>query len=175
MSLGKNILDCPPFPRLRWEDCDWWDGSFEAGPFGGVGLTVTPYDPEVTRLSEDFQREAFSYLNSHWDEISAAVLRALVPWYEMIRPRYLDFLGADAESLMPEIKGGDELLDLIDLRQVHIPPWSKDGIGYAGLQYGCSWDVEHGLGAILHLDRVVKQGGADVSFAWEPEEADRPD
>lgn len=29
---------------------------------------------------------------------------------------------------------------------------------------GASWDAEHGLGVMLHRDRVVKVGGADTAL-----------
>jgi len=89
-----------------------------------------------------------------------------------MRPKYGSFLGDEFASLMPALTATEELALLIDLRHVHIHPWSKDGIGYVGLQFGCTWDQEHGLGLMMHLDRVVEIGGADVSFAWSPAEAD---
>jgi hypothetical protein len=113
-------------------------------------------------------------MTEHWKDTLAAVLRALLPHYERMRPEFIDFLGAEADRLMPAVATVEELRALIDLRQVHIHPWSKDGIGYVGLQFGCTWDREHGLGVLLHRERVVDLGGADVSFAWAPDEADKP-
>ena len=33
--------------------------------------------------------------------------------------------------------------------------------------------ARHGLGVLLQRERVVDLGGADVSFAWAPNEADK--
>lgn len=137
------------------------------------GLAVTPYDPDVSRIPSKFQGEAFTYLTEHWNGTLAAVLKALLPYYERMRPRYSDFLGVEADRLMPAVATVEGLAALIDLRQVHIRPWSKDGIGYVGLEFGCTWDREHGLGVMVHRQRIVDLGSADVSFAWAPDEADK--
>ena len=45
---------------------------------------------------------------------------------------------------------------------------SQDNYAYVGLECGCSWDEEHGLGFLLYKDRIVKIGGAEESFnEWE--------
>jgi hypothetical protein len=42
----------------------------------------------------------------------------------------------------------------------------KDGFAYAGYQFRCTWDQEHGLGIMTHRDRIIEIGGSDSSFAW---------
>jgi hypothetical protein len=172
VSNDNNKLYQPPFEGLEW-DGGWWNGTITLGLNVEAGLTVTPCDPDVSRIPSEFQDEALTYLTEHWKDTLAAVLRALLPYYERMRPEVIDFLGAEADRLMPAVATVEELVALIDLRQVHIHPWLKDGIGYVGLQFGCTWDREHGLGVLLHRERVVDLGGADVSFAWAPDEADK--
>lgn len=157
---------------MSWCDCDRWEGLVDLECGGQAGLLVTPCNPEATRQPQPFQCEAMSFHLTRGRDVAHAVLTALLPHYRELRPRYLDFLGTEADALMPDVHSPEELRSLIDLRAVRIHPWSKDGIGYVGLQFGCTWDVEHGLGLMMHLDRVVDIGGADVSFAWEPDEAD---
>jgi hypothetical protein len=172
MSSDNDKIYQPPFERLEW-DGGWRNGTITLGLNVEAGLTVTPYDPDVSRIPSEFQGEALTYLTEHWKDTLAAVLRALLPYYERMRPRYLDFLGVEAHRLMPVVPTVEELAALIDLRQVHIHPWSKDGIGYVGLQFGCTWDREHGLGVVIHRQRIANLGGADISFAWSPDEADK--
>lgn len=172
MPADSDTLDHPPFPTMDWDECEWWTGEVSLSFGHGAGLNVTPYDPDVTRIPSVVQGNALTYQIQNADRVFAAVLDRLLPYYQAMRPRYLEFLGDDAQRLMPAINQAEGLSSLIDLRQVHIHPWEKSGIGYVGLQFGCKWDVEHGLGAMMHNDRVVELGGADVSFAWAPEEAD---
>jgi hypothetical protein len=165
-------LHLPPFPQMTWGDCDWWDGKVDLSFGQDAALTVTPYDPSVSRTPADYQCEAMMFHLTHGQRVFSAVLKALLPYYNKMRPRYRTFLGDGFDTLMPVVLTKENLAPLIGLGHVHIHPWSKDGIGYIGLQFGCTWDKEHGLGLMMHLDRVVEIGGADVSFGWSPAEAD---
>lgn len=157
---------------MNWDDSDCWEGKVNLSFGSDAALTVPPYDPSVSRTPEDYQCEAMAFHLENGEQIFAGLLKALQPYYEKIRPRYVEFLGEDFDALMPSLSTADALAPLIDLRHVHIHPWKKDVAGYVGLQFGCTWDDEHGLGFLMHLDTVVEIGGADVSFAWSPEEAD---
>lgn len=174
MSTHSNCLKLLPFPPMIWDDCEWWDGTIDLSFGVGATLSVTPYNPSVNRSPSDYQAKALTFLLERGDEVFAEVLAAVRPYYERMRPKYRDFLGSDFNLLMPTLAAPTDLGRLIDLRHVHIHPWTKDGIGYVGLQFGCTWDQEHGLGALMHLDRVVDVGCADVSFAWAPAEGDDP-
>lgn len=174
MPCESDTFEMAPFPPMTWNDCDWWDGSVDLSFGAGAALSVTPYDPSISRLPEAYQCDALTYQIEEGDQVFASVLAALRPHYGELRPRYHSFLGEDFDSLMPAVNTSSDLARLIDLRHVHIHPWTKNGIGYVGLQFGCTWDQEHGLGCLMHLDRVVKIGGADVSFACSPAEADEP-
>jgi hypothetical protein len=171
MSSNPAHLDLAPFPPLNW-DGDWWDGSIDLVFGRNAVLTVTPHDPSISRIPSEVQCQAMDFHLEHGQEVFSAVLAALQPYYDQMRPEYLSFLGSKAESLMPAVESVEQLSRLIDLRHVHVHPWTKDGVGYVGLQFGCTWDREHGFGVLMHRDRVVSVGSADVSFAWSPEEAD---
>lgn len=172
MSEQPDKLDQPPFPPMEWGDCDWWDGEIDLAFGVSAGLTVTPYDPSASRLPSSGQSDALAFQLQQGEQVIDAVLAALRPYYGELRPRYLDFLGPEADRLMPVAENSEQLRELIDLRQVHVHSWAREGIAYVGLQFGCTWDQEHGFGVLMHKDRVVEIGSADVSFAWAPEEAD---
>jgi hypothetical protein len=174
MTNNPDHLDMHPFPAMKWDACDWWDGTVDLVFGKSAALTVTPYDPSISRIPSEAQCQAMEFHLEHWQEVYTAVLAALRPYYMEMRPEYISCLGSQADSLMPDVQSVEELSRLIDLRHVHVHPWSKDGIGYVGLQFGCTWDQEHGFGVLMHRDRVVSVGGADVSFAWSPDEADDP-
>ncbi|GGA14165.1 hypothetical protein GCM10008018_68880 [Paenibacillus marchantiophytorum] len=68
---------------------------------------------------------------------------------------------------MPDLTGVNDLKPLISLARVHILDVIKDGIGYFGFQFDCSWDEEHGFGVMLFKNEVVALGGSDSSFlSW---------
>jgi hypothetical protein len=65
---------------------------------------------------------------------------------------------------MPPIGTIEELRKAIGLGTVHILNIAKGGIAYVGLEFGCEWDSEHGMGVMLHRDRILEIGQADSSF-----------
>lgn len=171
--MGHNTgkLDHPPFPQLTWGDCDWWEGGVTWPDGEEVSLSVTPCDEE-SKIPSDAQTQAYAYHVESAKEVMIAVLTALRPYYESMRPRYREFLGEEFETRMPALTDAEDLRGLIFLQHVHVHPWTKDGKAYVGLQFGCAWDQEHGLGVMMNQNRVVDLGEAAVSFAWEPDEAD---
>jgi hypothetical protein len=97
----------------------------------------------------------------HETEIAEAVLRAIFQHYPKLREKYVDFYG---EGYMPKIKKSHELKNLIGLGTVHVLNVAREGKAYVGFEFGCEWDVEHGLGVMTHGKRVVAVGDASDSF-----------
>ena len=159
---------------MTWDECEWWEGEIELEFGARAALSVTPYDPSVSRVPMEAQREAVTYYLEQGRGVFTSVLTSLSLYYDKLRPRCIDFFGSEAACLMPIVRDTADFSRLIDLRHIHVHPWSKDGIVYVGLQFGCTWDREHGFGVLMHRDRVVSVGSADVSFAWSPDEADDP-
>lgn len=175
MSADSEKLDHSPFPLLTWGDCDWWEGEVLWPDGETVCVSVTPHDAEKSRMPSQAQSLAYAYQMDSNKQVMVSVLAALRPYYDKMRPRYREFLGGEFEGSMPAVTNAEDLRGLIFMQHVHVHPWTKDGKTYVGLQFGCTWDKEHGLGVMMHQDRVVDIGEAAVSFAWEPAEADEVD
>lgn len=191
MTRPGDTLDQPPFPPLEWIDCDWWEGTAvfpawagfqsrgnateslddEAPSDGSARVTVTPWDSLESPRPSEAQARAFRFQVERGDEVLAAVLAALRPHYDQMRPSWREaYDEEELDEVMPADPGG--FRHLIGLSQVHVHPYLRDGMAYVGLEFGCAWDEEHGLGVMMHGARVVDIGGADVSFAWQPDEAE---
>jgi hypothetical protein len=66
----------------------------------------------------------------------------------------------------------ESLKNNIELKAVHIIDVQKDDMAFAGYEFRCSWDKEHGLGVMTHKDKVISLGGADRSFlTWVAEKS----
>jgi hypothetical protein len=39
-----------------------------------------------------------------------------------------------------------------------------DGKPFIGVELGCAWDAEHGVGVLLHGAKALGVGGADTAF-----------
>ena len=187
-------LNEAPFPHMTWTDCDWWEGraalpawaGFQSrgGDYGaldskepsegGVGITLTPHDPSVSRLPSEAQRTAFRYQMERGDAVVQSVLSSLRSYLDRLRPGWIKFFGAaQANRVMPAVVTSESCRPLLGLHQIHVHPWQRDGMAYVGLEFGCTWDEEHGFGVLLHGNRVVSIGSAEASFASRPQEADK--
>lgn len=169
-----RTLDHPPFPRLAWTQYETWEGSAELPAWRGFqsdGAVQLILDGEAGPT--EFQSRAFRFQLEHGPQVVTAVLEALLPYYRQLRADWSDALDDDADlaRAMPEVSDEEDFRSLIGLAVIHVHPYRKDELGYVGLEFGCTWDEEHGLGVMLHGARVVSIGAAAVSFAWKPDEA----
>ena len=181
----QQTLNMPPFPPLRWDEYFWtgevvlpsWaDFQSRRGPYGSVSsrgksdgsarLTVTPQDDDERTPPLAEQLRAFQLLLERERMAGDSVLQAIFARYPGLRDAY-GYDDEEAAELMPEIEYAEQLRTLIGLSNIHVLTVAKDDVAYIGLEFGCTWDREHGLGVMTHRDRVVKIGGADTSFlAW---------
>jgi hypothetical protein len=180
-SLPEN-LNVEPFPPLRWSDCCWqgtivlgsWAGftheawTCAAGEYDGTARVIISIPGQARRLPPSpEQAAAYRYLVDQEKGVHNSVLQAIFNAY----PTLTADLGLDeedseeAEALASDIDRPDRLRELIGLCIVHLLPISREGLAYTGFEFGCTWEEEHGLGVLLHRDRVVRIGQASTAFA----------
>lgn len=107
------------------------------------------------------QVHAYNFLQEHQSEIQESMLHALLIAYKKLQIEY----GYEEDNEdMPAITAASDFKKHIGLSCVHLFSNSKDGIAYVGYEFGCSWDVEHGLGILTHKERVIEIGAADTAF-----------
>jgi hypothetical protein len=98
-----------------------------------------------------------------------ALIAGLLAEWPVIRRDYLQTYG---EELTPEVASSDDLRGLMGLHSVHLHEIEAGGLPYVGYELGCTWAEEHGLGILMHGQRVVKIGSADIAFETEFAAAD---
>lgn len=131
---------------------------------GSVTLFVEPSDNVTSPLSSE-QNAALRFLVSHQDQISLQIANALFERYPAIREDYLEFTEEDEEAeVLPSIATPEGLKDLIGLANVHLLLDHVDAMSYVGFEFGCTWDVERGLGVMTHGGRIIAIGQAQNSF-----------
>ena len=113
---------------------------------------------------------AYEHLLSEQEQVQSSILARLLNWYTELRPRVFREVVAIG-WFMPEVYQTDDWRKLIGLSSIHLMNVHRDGLAYVGYEFGCSWDEEHGLGLMMHGNRVVDLGHADSSFlTWVAEE-----
>ena len=113
---------------------------------------------------------SYEHMVAQQEKIQSSILLRLLKWYSELRPRVFREVEAIGWS-MPEVNQPEDFRRLIGLSSIHLMNVHRDGKAYVGYEFGCSWDEEHGLGVMMHGDRVVEVGHADKSFlTWVAEE-----
>lgn len=161
----------------------WKDYLDRSGAYGGPGPHASSdgsidvvFAPEGRDTSPLIPREIalVDWAITHERAVSDAAKAAIFDAYPALRKTY-GYSAEDAAELMPELSDADDLKHLIGLRAVNIHQIEKDGRPYIGLEFGCTWDAEHGLGVLMHGTRVVEVEGSDTArLLWVVErDADR--
>src|SRR5262249_60198175 len=108
-KMADEILESPPFPRLKWDGYFWageitlpsWAGfQTRRGPYaslsaekpsdGTARLIVTPLEDDNRTPPMPEQAVAFEHLMANEVAVAAAVGRALVEYYPSEKEAYLD-------------------------------------------------------------------------------------
>lgn len=102
------------------------------------------------------------------------LLRAILEAYPDFRRNYFeDYDIEETEDDLPTIVAEADLAKVMELQEIYVHQISKDGLPYVGYKFSCRWDEEHGLGVLLHNNRVVEMGGGDTAFLLWIAEDDR--
>ncbi len=72
--------------------------------------------------------------------------------------------GSGGEANLERLERRAAIGETLELESVHVHNKWRDGLSYVGLIFSTGWDDGHGLGVLLHGDRVVQVGGADTAF-----------
>jgi hypothetical protein len=127
---------------------------------------VIPGEAATALTPGEMQCRAVQFQIENGDKVVRSVIAALLPYYR----EFKQDAGASDEN-MAQVSSVEDFRNLIGLSQVHVWPSHADGLAHIGLEFGCEWDEEHGLGVVLHGARVVDVGQADTSFNLRPEES----
>lgn len=181
---GPVTLTLPPFPPLVRGEFHWegvaklsaWAGfQSRRGAYASRGskkgssvrVSVAVEDP-VRHTPAPEQVAAFEHLLDQQQAVRDTVLGRVYRSYSSHRAGYADDYDIDdpreLERVLPTLSAASELNRVIGLSTVHLSPVSLREVAYVGLEFGCNWDEEHGLGVLLHKRRVVAVGHADVCF-----------
>jgi hypothetical protein len=150
-----------------------WKGFQNRNGAYGAQDSVTPSDGSVRivfapegRGNEpltDSEKSSIGWVIENEASISEALISSLLKEYPTLQEQY-GYSDREKAELMPDVRAVQDLRGLIGLHSVNVHPVQKDGIPYAGFEFGCSWDGEHGLGILMHGVRTVEIRGADAAI-----------
>lgn len=111
------------------------------------------------------QLAAIQFVLDHPEEIKQALYAALPVEYAVMKEAFdFDPTDKDQQEWFPEINAPEDFANVFGVGNVFVFEEHFNGTAYIGLECGCTWDDEHGLGFVLHQGRVVAIGQADTAF-----------
>jgi len=125
---------------------------------GLIKVFIDGQHVDYVKTTTQEQINSINYLRDNAKKIQYEMLIALFKELSEIRKIY--------EELVPEINTIADFENVLGLSIIHVLNSDKEGFSYIGYELGCDWDDEHGMGVMMHKDRVVKIGQADTSFNY---------
>lgn len=157
-----------------------WEGYLDrTGTYGGPGTAATsdgsveivfaPDGRDASPLTEH-ELSLVSWFTENEVSVSDAAKDAIFRKYPDLQESY-DYSLDEKVEFMPDISSVGDLKRLIGLYAVNIHQIEMDGLPYIGLEFGCTWDEEHGLGVLMHGTRPVEVEGSDTArLLWIAEQ-----
>jgi len=139
----------------------------EWSAFTGGNTTLVTFAPEGRNDAPMSAKEIAltTWVQDNHQMQKPLLLNAVLEAYPQFRQQYFDDYAILAnEEDLPTITSPDDLAKVMTLEEISVHQITKDGVPYVGYQFRCGWDDEHGLGVLMHNNRVVKVGGADTAF-----------
>lgn len=135
---------------------------------GIVNVTIFDELNDDTDPTEE-QINSINFIINNPRKIKQSLFHALKIEYPKFKEMYgYDENDEDSRKWFPEVNSIDQFKKVFGVGNMFILLPHKEGFSYVGLECGCTWDEEHGLGFLLHKDRIIKVGGADEAFStWE--------
>jgi len=121
--------------------------------------TIGPYSEQIA---------AYNYLIDNEVAICQLVLERIAQYFITKWQQYFRDDGA-SEALIEHVSTPAGIQETLHLNRLSVHNKFFRGSAYIGFGFDCSWEEEHGVGVLLHADRVVSIGGEDTSCdpsAW---------
>ena len=169
-------------PTFQWNEFFWetevnlpeWSGFQERnGPYGALsssepsnGTIKIVFAPEG-RDEGPINTEEIELINwflSHQSDVIGSIVSALFSNYSSIRDNFIEECGEEMAEYFPPVNVADDIKSVVGVVSVNIHQVAKNGIPFIGVEMGCNWEEEHGLGFLLHGNKIVEVGGADTAI-----------
>jgi len=128
------------------------------------------FTPDEERVEPSAaQQRAWQHTVENQYAIRDAILKLFMKDFDRFLENNQDWLDdlyfAELRAKMPsQLTKPDDLRKHIGLATVYIHSTVKNGVAYVGYGFGCTWEEEHGLGAMTSKRRVLETGEEEVAF-----------
>lgn len=173
----------PTFPEFSLDVFFWitsarlpaWSGyQTQDGPSGGISkegrsdgtieILFAPEGRDKTPLSDN-EIDLVRWVIDNQADVHDAMLERLFYDYPAMREQALDWFDEEeAERVLPQVRVPAQLKDIVGISSINVHQVEQDGKPFIGVVLDCGWEVEHGLGILLHGATPLEIGGADTAI-----------
>jgi hypothetical protein len=123
---------------------------------GVINVFVKGKSVDYVTITTVEQVNAVQYLIENSEKIKIALLTCLNNDLHKLRKTNIDSI--------PQVNEIDDFKNSISLSALHIMDSDKDDFAYVGFEFNCDWDKEHGIGIMMHKDKVIDVGQAETAI-----------
>ena len=182
LSLQGEDVSNSVNPTFQWNEFFWeadvnlpdWSGFQERnGPYGAISsdepsngnikLVFAPEGRGEEALTSA-EMELINWFISNQSQVIESITNTLFSNYSAIKDSCIEECGEEMAEYFPEVKDVSDIKNVVGIVSVNIHQVSKDNIPYIGVEMGCNWEEEHGIGFLLHGNKIVEAGGADTAI-----------
>ncbi len=128
-----------------------------------IGYEILDEDGESTEKENEKHKNGLKYLKENQMLVLNNILSELLEQYPSLQEKY-NYSDEDKADFMPDITDISGFAMLLSPTNMYVFSEYKDDFPYIGIGFSCSWDEEHGLGVVVHKDKVIKIGDASDAF-----------
>ncbi len=139
------------------------------GPYGAVSSNEISAGLVHFCCDKDLQTELFLEI-SNWIEENAKELlnlslKSFIEQYWEMRDLVIESLiDEDPDEVVPEITTHEDLKNLCGIIAVHIKGSGTKSSPRFGIEFGCTWEDEHGAGASFNGLEIIESGYGSDAF-----------
>jgi hypothetical protein len=169
---------------FTWDEYFWitkvtlptWRGFLAAdGPYasftggtnesGEVNIIYAPEGRGDEPLSEE-EKLLIEWVVVNQNAIHDAMLKAIYKEYPKLKENYREygFNESALKTLFPDVGSPSDIKKTVGVSNLFVHNILSKGEPFIGVELGCPWDEEHGLGVLLHGSKVLEVGQADTAM-----------
>ncbi|QUX92502.1 hypothetical protein CYL31_14320 [Marinomonas sp. A3A] len=169
-------------PTFQWSEFFWeaevnlpeWAGFQERnGPYGALSssepsdgtikIVFAPEGRDEGPITTE-EMELINWFLSNQSDVIGSIVGTLFLNYSSIRDNFIEECGEEMAEYFPPVNLADDIKSVVGVVSVNIHQVAKNGIPFIGVEMGCNWEEEHGLGFLLYGNKIVEVGGADTAI-----------
>lgn len=159
----------PEYPKLKVAKTRGpsSDPSCPSARFASSEVEVASYSAEGNGFGE-FQERAWAFIVANAAAIETALRRKLFAWHKKQLAQFRDEDLPNVKTLLKHWKEIERQVPVDDpsaidhlfkLIAIGLADSGLDECGFSSFEFQTGWDRDHGLGVLMHKDRVLAAGG----------------